>query len=162
MVDPVCKRLLVTGTSRSNDKNNSNKDLHVVEQGNLALLVANDGESDVAASDLLDVVDPAIVGVDRVGRQTNQLDAALGELGLQLGKGAQLGGAHGREVLRVGEEDDPAVADKLVEVNGALGGFGLEVGGFGAQTEGSRLRHGDDDGGVLFCFGVKKDGKLGV
>lgn len=125
------------------------QDLHVVEQGNLALLVANDGESDMAASDLLDVVDPALVGVDGVGRQADELDAALGELGLQLGKGAQLGGADGSEVLGVGEEDDPVVADELVEVNGALGGVGLEVGGFGAQTEGSRLRHVDDDGGVF-------------
>ena len=35
----------------------------------------------------------------------------------------------------MGEEDDPFVADKLVEVDRAVGGVGLEVGGNSAQTE---------------------------
>jgi len=33
------------------------------------------------------------------------------------------------------EQDDPVVADELVEVDGALGGLGLEVGGLAAQAE---------------------------
>lgn len=118
------------------------QDLHVVGKGNLALLVANDGEADVAASDLSNVLDPAIVGLDSVGRETNQLDAALGELGLELGKGAELGGADGGVVLGMREEDDPGVADELVEVNVSFGCLGLEVGGDGAETErSSSSRH---------------------
>jgi hypothetical protein len=35
----------------------------------------------------------------------------------------------------VGEEDDPVVADELMEVNRARGGVGLEVGGGSAQAE---------------------------
>lgn len=75
------------------------------------------------------------MGLDCVCGQTNQLDTTLGELGLELGEGAELGGADGRVVFGVGEEDDPVVADELVEVDGTLGGFGLEVGGDGAQAE---------------------------
>lgn len=84
------------------------------------------------------------MALDRVGGEANELRTALGELGLELGKGAQLGGAHGGVVLGVGEENDPVVANELVEVNGALGGLGLEVGGDAAQTErlSALLRHG--------------------
>lgn len=40
------------------------------------------------------------------------------------------------------EEDDPVVADKLVKVNGALGGLSLEVRGSRTQTEWNTLRSG--------------------
>ena len=43
------------------------------------------------------------MGFNGVGRQTDQLDAALGELGLELCKGAELGGADGGVVFWVGE-----------------------------------------------------------
>ena len=134
--------------------------LHVVGEGNLALLVANDGESDLAASDLVNVVDPSLVRLDGVGGQADQLDAALLELGLELGKGAELGGADGGVVLGVGEEDDPVVANELVEVNRSGGGLGLEVGGDGAETERSGLRH---DGWMFVRIGMKrKKVKLGL
>lgn len=116
-------------------------DLHVVEERNLSLLVANDGESDVAASNLRNVLDPALVGLDGVGGETNGLDASLLELGAELGHGTELGGADGSVILRVREENDPVVANELVEVDGALGGLGLEVGGNGAQTKGSGRSH---------------------
>jgi hypothetical protein len=35
----------------------------------------------------------------------------------------------------VGEQDDPVVADELMEVNRAGGGVGLEVGRSGAEAE---------------------------
>lgn len=38
------------------------------------------------------------------------------------------------------EEDDPVVADELVEVNGAVGGLGLEVGGNAAEAETRRVK----------------------
>ncbi len=70
-----------------------------------------------------------------VGRKANQLDTTLGELGLKLREGAELGGADGGIVFWVGEQDDPVVANELVEVNRALGGLGLEVGRNRTQAE---------------------------
>lgn len=108
---------------------------HVIKVGDLALLVGNDGEVDLGAGDVLDIADPALVAAEGVGRETDELDAALGELRLEAGHLTELGGADGRVILGVGEEDDPVVANELMEVNGTLGGLGLEVGGNGAQTE---------------------------
>lgn len=108
---------------------------HVVRIGDLALLVADDGEGQLGAGDLINVLDPAAVRLDGVGGQADELGSALGELGLELGEGAELGGAHWGVVLGVGEEDHPLVADELMEVDVAGGGLGLEVGGDGAQAE---------------------------
>lgn len=111
------------------------QNIHIVEESNLPLLVSDNREVERVAANLLDIGGPAIVAVNRVGAQAEQLDTALGELGLQTGHLAQLGGANGGVVLRVGEENDPVVADILVQVNGTLGGVGLEVRGDGAQAE---------------------------
>ena len=62
---------------------------HVVRVGDLALLVADDGERELRAGDLIDVLDPPAVRVDRVGRQPDELHAAPRELGLELGEGAE-------------------------------------------------------------------------
>lgn len=62
--------------------------------------------------------------------QTNHFDTALLKLALHLRKGTQLGGANRSEIGRVGEEDGPAVADELVEVNLALGSQSLKVGSY--------------------------------
>lgn len=113
----------------------SSCDSHVVGVGNLAFLVADDGEGEVAAGDLVDVGDPATVALNGVGREANQLDATLGELGLELGESTELGGADGSVVLGVGEQNDPLVTNELVEVNGTLGGLSLEVGGNAAQAK---------------------------
>src|SRR5665213_2289638 len=71
---------------------------------------------------------------DVVDREPDELGVALVELGLGLGKGAQLGGADGGEVFGMGEEDSPAVPEVLVEVDGPLGCICGEVGGDVAQT----------------------------
>ncbi|KAL2285203.1 hypothetical protein FJTKL_08420 [Diaporthe vaccinii] len=110
-------------------------DSHVIKVGDLPLLVGNNGEVEGVAADLLDVGSPALVRIDGIGAQAQQLDAALLELGLEAGHLAQLGGADRGVVLGVGEEDNPVLADILVQVDGALGRIGLEVGGNGAQTE---------------------------
>lgn len=99
------------------------------------MLVTNDWEAQLAARDLIDILDPSSVRLDSVCRKTDQLNATLGELGLELCKGSELGGADGSVIFRVGEEDDPVVTDELVEVDGASGGLGLEVGGNGTQAE---------------------------
>lgn len=61
--------------------------------------------------------------------QANHLHATLLKLILHLRKGAQFGRTDGGEVGWVGKEDCPAVSNKLVEINLALGGQCLEVGG---------------------------------
>lgn len=73
---------------------------HVVGKSDLALLVADDGELEGRAADLVNVLDPAAVALNGVGRETNELDTALGELGLELGECTELGGADGGVVLR--------------------------------------------------------------
>lgn len=75
---------------------------------------------------------------DGVGGQPDQLYATLCEFGLEFCEGAQLGGADGGVVFGVGEEDDPVVADEVVEVDGAVGSFSLEVRGYGAEAEAAR------------------------
>jgi hypothetical protein len=65
--------------------------------------------------------------VDRVDREADDLDAAPVELRLDARHVAELGRADGREVLGMGEEDGPGVADPLVEADPALGGVRLEV-----------------------------------
>jgi hypothetical protein len=42
----------------------------------------------------------------------------------------------------VGEEDDPFVADELVELDGAIGGVSFEVRGDAAETERCGVGHG--------------------
>src|SRR5690606_22319373 len=94
----------------------------VVEVGDLAVGVGDDGEVDPGVLGLVDVVDPADVRVDRVHGEGDGLHPALGELVLQLGGEAQLGGAHRGEVGRVGEQHAPAVAQPVVETDATLAG----------------------------------------
>ena len=108
---------------------------HVVELGDLAILVGNDREVDADALGLLDVSGPLFMVVEVVHRQADDLDAALVPLGLEACYFAQLGGAHRGEVLGMGEQDAPAVAQPLVEVDVALSGFLGEVGSGVAETE---------------------------
>lgn len=115
---------------------------HVVSKSDLTLLVANDWEAKVAARDLVDVLDPAAMALDGVGAEADKLDATLGELWLELRKGTKLGCADGSVVLWVGEQNNPVVADELVEVDGAGGGLGVEVGGNAAEAERGG-RHGE-------------------
>jgi len=74
------------------------------------------------------------VVVHRVDRQADDLGVALVELGFQLRHGAELGGAHGGEILGVREQHRVARADPLVEIDPALRGVGLEIGGFVADA----------------------------
>lgn len=91
---------------------------HVVGKSNLALLVADDGELEAGARDLVNVLDPATVAVDSVGGKTNELDTTLGELGLELSEGTKLSGADRGVVLGVREQNHPLVSNELVEVDG--------------------------------------------
>ena len=150
---------------------------HVVGESDLALLVANDGELEASLRDLVDVLDPATVAVDSVGRETNELDTTLGELGLKLSESTELSGADRGVVLGVREQDYPVVSDELVEVDGTgnlsvsvaqqestrqssvnspVSGVGIEVGGNAAEAEGLRSSGHVDCESV--CMGeVKKE-----
>lgn len=111
---------------------------HVIGKGDLAILIADDGKGQGTSRDLRNVVDPAIMRLDGVGRESNQLDMALSEFGFVLGQRSQLGGADRGVILGVGEENHPIVARPLVKVDRADSGFRLKVGGNGPQTETSR------------------------
>ena len=103
---------------------------HVVELGDLEIDVADHGVVDGVAGDVMDVDGPLGVVLDGIDREADDLGSALGELAFEAGHGAEFGGADGGEVLGVGEEDGPVVADPLVELDGAVGGVGRKVGGF--------------------------------
>ena len=117
---------------------------HVVEVRDLAIGIRDHREVDGLALCLGDVLLPFEVGGDRVDREADDLDAALVELRLQLGDGAELGGAHRREVLRMGEEHCPAVALPIEEVDRALRGLCGEVGSIVPESNGH--------GGLLVCL----------
>jgi len=110
-------------------------DKHIISISHLTVLITNNRKRQLRARNLIDILDPSSMRLDRVGRETNQLDATLSELRLELREGPELGGAHGCVVFGVGEENDPFVADELVEIDGAGGGLCLEVWGDGSETE---------------------------
>ena len=65
--------------------------IHVVLERDLALLVADDWEAQLAPRDLIDVFDPATVALDRVCAQSNELDISFGEFRLELGECTEFG-----------------------------------------------------------------------
>ena len=121
------------------------KSLHVVEICDLPLLVADDWERQIAARDVVDILDPSSMALDCVRRQSNELHATLGEFWLEFREGAQLGRANGCVVLWVREQHHPVVADELMEVDGSVGGLGIEVGSNASKTErfDALFSHGD-------------------
>jgi hypothetical protein len=64
---------------------------HVVQVGYFAGLVGNDGEGETGLGDFVDILDPFLVRVESVGTQADELDIALGELGLEFGESSELG-----------------------------------------------------------------------
>lgn len=101
----------------------------------MSLLVTNDGELQVAAADLIDITDPTAMAFNCVCRQSNQFDATLGELWLKFRKGTQFSCANRCVIFRVREEDYPAVADEIVEVDGPIGGVCVEIGCNATQAQ---------------------------
>lgn len=111
---------------------------HVVRVSNLSLWVGNNWERQLRASDLINVSDPSLVRLGTVGRQTNELGVSLLKLWLQLSESTQLSGTDWSEVIWVGEENGPRVANVLVEGNWTVRSVGGEVWGGGAQSQGTR------------------------
>lgn len=139
VVEPVFS--LISPSPSQRDLNNNKIStiiagyLHVIGVCNLSALIPNNWERKLAPGNLINILDPSSVRLNRVGGEPNQLDTTLGELRLEFGKGAQLGGADGSIILGVGEEDDPFVSDELVEVDWASGRLGSEVWGDGSEAE---------------------------
>ena len=100
---------------------------HVVELRDVEVRVADERIVDLRALRLLDVLHPARVVGHGIDAQADDLRVALVEFGFQPRHVAELRRAHGREVLRMGEEDRPAVADPLVEPDLSLRRFGGKV-----------------------------------
>src|ERR1700752_4735142 len=76
---------------------------------------------------------------DGIDAEADDLRVALVELRLELGHVAQLGGADRGEILGMGEQDAPAVAEPLMEADLPLGGILFEIWGGIAKTKGHVL-----------------------
>ena len=109
---------------------------HVVELRHRQVGVADDRVVHGVPLGLLNVLGPGLVIGHRIDAEPDDLGVALVELGLEPGHVAELGRAHGREVLRMGEEDRPLVADPLVETDLSFRGLSGEVGGFVSDAYG--------------------------
>jgi hypothetical protein len=79
---------------------------------------------------LFDIRKPFLVAADRVHADPDHFAIALVEFRLEARHVSQLGGAHRREILGMGEQDCPAVPDPFVEVDRTLGSVGGEIRGF--------------------------------
>src|SRR5262249_17944761 len=76
---------------------------------------------------LLDVAGPAVMAAERVDGQADDLDAALVELGLDLGHVAEFGGAHRGKVLGMREQHRPGIDDPIVEKQNTFGYLPFEI-----------------------------------
>ncbi len=76
---------------------------HVIEVCDGAIRVCDHGEINESVLRLIDVTNPAMVFPNGIHADGDALDAPFVELLLEFGYGTQLGGAHWRVVLGVGE-----------------------------------------------------------
>ena len=100
---------------------------HAVELRHLEFGVADHRVVGREALRLGDVGRPALVVVDRIDAEADDLDAALVEFGLQRRHAPEFGGADRREILGVREKHAPAVAEPFVKADFSFGGVRLEI-----------------------------------
>ena len=93
---------------------------HVVELGDVQLGIADHRIGDGVTLGFLDVLRPARMVTDRVDAEPDDLAMAFLELRHQPSHITELGRADRREILRMGEQDRPAVTDPVMEIDGAL------------------------------------------
>jgi hypothetical protein len=67
---------------------------HVVQIGDFARLVGDDGEFDRAIADFDDILDPFVMGFEGVGTQAEDLDVAFVKLRLEVSDCSELKGTH--------------------------------------------------------------------
>src|SRR3972149_3945413 len=89
--------------------------------------VADHGAVRRNALRVLDVLRPLCVPVHGIDAQTDDLDPALVELGLDPCHIAELGGADRREVLGMREQNAPGIAEPFMEADTTLRRIGLEI-----------------------------------
>ena len=111
---------------------------HIICKSNLSVLVADDGEAQCTASNLIDIVDPSAMSLYGIGREPDQFHPTFGKVGLILGQSRKLSSAHRGVVLGVREEDGPAVANPLMEVDETQCRLSLEVWCCRSQAEAKR------------------------
>ena len=111
---------------------------HPVQRRHAAVGVGDQREVDLGALRLGDVGRPGAVRLGRIDRDGGDLRVARRELVVQPRDGAQLGGAHRREVGGVREQHAPALAQPFMEADLAVGGLGGEVRRKIAQVQGHR------------------------
>jgi hypothetical protein len=114
---------------------------HAVELGHAEIGIADHRIVHLGAGDILDVVLPAFVVIDRVDRNAQKLDAALVELILDLGHVAKLGRADRREVFGMGEKHHPCVVYIVMELDAAFSAVGLEIGSDVAKLQSHSVLH---------------------
>jgi hypothetical protein len=83
----------------------------------------------------LDILRPTRVIADRINAKPDDPAIALLELRHQPGHVAEFGRADRCEILWMGEQNRPAVADPLVQIDDALRRLGGEVRGFGVDPQ---------------------------
>lgn len=83
---------------------------HVVEFGDFEFWVSNDWVIHLLSADVLDVLSPFSVALDRIDAETDDFCPAIGKLPFQASDSAKLGGADRCEVFRMRKEDCPVLS----------------------------------------------------
>jgi len=108
---------------------------HIELESDLTGWIGNDRICDFCISKTADILEPVHMGLEAVGGQSDDLDAALREILGPDGNFAQLSGANGCEIRGMREKEGPAVPDPFVELDGTLCGFRVEVWDDGSESD---------------------------
>ena len=118
---------------------------HVVQIGNFARLVGNDGETQVSAGDFIDILNPFLMRIESICTQPNKFDTSFLELWFEFSKchragrqyriegGQYLCGANGGKVFRMREQNSPTFSDEIVNSDVSLSGVCFEIWGNTSQ-----------------------------
>ncbi len=109
---------------------------HVIGFGHRQAGVVDDREIGRGTAKGLDVTFPLFVVGRPVDRDADHLGVARRPFAGQLGHRGKLGRANGRKVARMAEQDAIAVAQPVMEPDGASRAFGGEIGGDVVDADG--------------------------
>src|SRR5215203_624007 len=107
---------------------------HVVKFRDLMVWVRNHRKIERSSLGLSNILRPTLVRIGGVYTESNYLHAAFFKIRLAASHVAQLSSANGGEILRMGEQDRPAIAKPLVKTDGAFGGLCCEIGCYIAKS----------------------------
>ncbi len=100
---------------------------HVIEFGNFMIRIRDDGKVERRPLRLANVFCPTRVRIGWIDTQSDDFDVALFEFRFQPRRFAQFSRANRREVLWMGKQTSPAVANPVVKADLSLGGFRREI-----------------------------------